>query len=389
MPIFNSRTLFGVGALSLGAWSFSAPLMMEDMFDGYVVAREISIRAPATGKLNWEAGAGNVFDEGQVLGKIADAHDDATALIWQISSLQEVSLQLGRNGNDLVRFRLGFLEEKLAVVRAELGILEHDLGEAVRKRENAARLSKSGATSKEELRTREAHAARLQLEVSAKRGAVRQAEIEAEAARGGSFISEGYNDVPYSVQRKIDIDLRIGELEGQLRRFNSTRRDAGTAAQILSPLPGKLSALKAAKGQPVAKGDEIATFYDCGSLSVVMDLPSRDFEGLEVGQDMVLKLAGIAAPIAATVERIEAAVNAGQAGAGRDTDRVSVEIASADLSRACPVGRRTEISFSRPTSTVGTWFSQVYAMLGLTPAYADGNALPVEAGKAAAAAPRA
>lgn len=368
MKIWNGRILFGAGALSLGAWSISAPLLAPDKYLGTITSHQISIRAPLSGTMLWNDKDIGRFQQGEVIGQVSAEAGETDAIEPQIQALQEISDRLGQNSTEITRFRVSLMEEKLTAAKVDLDLIQHDLSEASRKRDITASLARSGVSSKESVRSGDATVQRLRLEVLAKQSAIRQSEIEIAAARKGSFIGDGYNDVPYAVQRKLDVDLRINELVSEVRRANNA---ATSGSRIAMPFNGAVAVLGAVKGQSVSKGDEIAKVFDCSSLSVSIDLPASETTRLSPGDDVKLEISGQAGTIGARVERVGDKPDGVPSAVNAQANRISVDLHSQELTQLCPVGRSVAIALSSRPGPVTAWLRPVFNMFVSNPAYAS------------------
>jgi multidrug resistance efflux pump len=362
MYFFGGRALFGVSALSLGIWSFSAPLMAPKVYSGSIVSEHISLRAADSGIVAWSFDDRRPVRAGQAVASIARPAAAQGGLAERMNTLRSLSDSLGRSAEELVRSRVEFLDQKLAAAKMEASILELDLQEAARRHRQAEGLARRGVSSAEDASTKAVNEQRLALQLELKRNAIAQAETELTAARHGSFISEGYNDVPYSLQRKLDVDLRIAEIAGQAG-------DAGGAAQIVSPVNGILERLEAVNGQAIAKGDELARFYDCDRLSVAVTMTSKELSDLSEHHLATLSFTGSADFFRADIIKAVAAHPVGGPSGAGEQQQLSLRISSPELARRCPIGQQVSVSFDTHSLDQDRWYDRLYAMVSGSPGH--------------------
>jgi multidrug resistance efflux pump len=119
------------------------------------------------------------------------------------------------------------------------------------------------------------------------------------------YLDAGANDVPYSLQRIDEIDLRLADIE----RARTERAAAVTALdmrlkaeerrlQHMSEADLDLSAdgmvwkLGASNGERIEAGDTLAQVIDCGASFIVASIPQRQFSSVQVGSTARFRLSG-------------------------------------------------------------------------------------------------
>src|SRR5437762_5584990 len=129
--------------------------------------------------------------------------------------------------------------------------------------------------------------------------------VELEAARGGTYLGDNYNDVPSSVQRARELAVRIDETKAildQLRQKEETlatqlaaergRLLTRSKAVVAAPIDGNLWTVQAAAGEYVRKGQELFTVVDCSTVVVTASVSERDFNELRLGEPARFRVSG-------------------------------------------------------------------------------------------------
>ena len=196
--------------------------------------------------------------------------------------------------------------------------------------------------------------------------------IEAAAAEAGTFVQEGWNDVPYSQQRLDEITLKRAALATERRRTASERtalvrqitveRQLIAARETFSPVAASAGVIwkqSGAVGETVVPGDVLVQMVDCEARFVEVTLAERHFGDIAPGDVAWVRLKGGGEAVSARVTavlgagakfdhpRLAASVNE----AKTNQLRVLVSLRGAGIDGEpgdfCHVGRTAEVRFER------------------------------------------
>ncbi|MEE8456079.1 MAG: HlyD family efflux transporter periplasmic adaptor subunit [Limibaculum sp.] len=209
-------------------------------------------------------------------------------------------------------------------------------------------------------------------EVSRLRARLERVGIEAGAAAAGTFVREGWNDVPYSQQRLDGIVLKLAALTAERRRTASERtalaRQITVEQQLIAeretfspvaPSAGVIWKQSGAVGETVVPGDVLVQMVDCDARFVEVTLAERHFGDIAPGDAAWVRLKGGGEAVLARVSavlgagakfdhpRLAASVNEVKT----DQLRVLVSLRDAGIDGEpgdfCHVGRTAEVRFER------------------------------------------
>jgi multidrug resistance efflux pump len=188
-------------------------------------------------------------------------------------------------------------------------------------------------------------------------------EVELEAARNGSFVSDSYNDRPSSTQQADELSIRIAELDADLRTRDDRlqrlqqelQREAAryaemAGANLVSPVNGSIWEVLVSPGEEVRRGQDLVRLLDCSGVVVtaavsesvynrlrVNDAASFRFSGDAVDYTgRVMRLSGLAAPLGNLAIQPSALLNGAY--------RVTVAIPEF-TGQSCGVGRTGRVTF--------------------------------------------
>jgi multidrug resistance efflux pump len=191
---------------------------------------------------------------------------------------------------------------------------------------------------------------------------VNEAEVEREALAKGGFVGDAYNDTPNSAQSARELKLKLNSLEAQeiaLARAKA-RLEAEAVRQTAEyarlsrshlelPAAGRVFEAVAARGERVAKGQEILRIVDCASAIVSADVAETVYNRLRIGEKATF------APADGTVPIVGEIVNLTGANAAPGVYAISpaslrkspfyVSIALPQSRPDCAVGRTGTVTF--------------------------------------------
>jgi multidrug resistance efflux pump len=209
-------------------------------------------------------------------------------------------------------------------------------------------------------------------EVARLRARLERVGIEADAAKAGTFVQEGWNDVPYSQQRLDEIVLKLVALASKRRRTTSERtaleRQITVEQQLIAeretfspvaPSAGVIWKQSGAVGETVVPGDVLVQLVDCDARFVEVTLAERHFGDIAPGDAAWIRLRGSSEAVAARVSAVLGA------GAKFDHPRLAASVKEAKPNQLrvlislqgagidgepgafCHVGRTAEVRFDR------------------------------------------
>jgi multidrug resistance efflux pump len=200
-----------------------------------------------------------------------------------------------------------------------------------------------------------------------------RAAAEHEAARRGTYLGDGANNVPYSRQRLDEVrlklmarrsdaaeaEVRTNELTAQLATERTELARLSDAA-VTVPTDGVVWRRLAAEGEGLRGGDPVIGVVDCRALFLTAVLPKRFFSSLKAGDRASAQLLGEGDILPAIVQSVQAAsgAQANSAAAvtpvaetGSDvvvTLAVRAEAVGHRSDNLCQVGQRATVTFKMP-----------------------------------------
>lgn len=165
-------------------------------------------------------------------------------------------------------------------------------------------------------------------------------EIELRGAAGGVFLGEGYNDAPWSEQRRFELEREIAR--AKLDVSEALFEIEATAAQIeaeqarvrkqsdfalKSIVNGLVWERNIRPGGYVERGDRLIRLVDCDSAIVTASVTEETFSRLRVGDTAIFRLYGEAEALPANIIRL------GGAGADGLYDNLAIAPSLAHLER--------------------------------------------------------
>ena len=319
------RLLLGALVIAGTIWIIIGEQMSGASADAFVNARLATVRAPVAGRLTIpERPLGSSVAAGEELGTVADSLADAIRLndLVMEEAIAEAELAAVRARLDTVDGQIEPLSLRLsAYTGARVAEIEARLAHA---RDRLA-LLESGTQVETNLSDLAAGAQlgegsdpRLPgLALTYARERVAVLEIALDAARNGVFLGDGYNDAPYSEQRRAemvtlrdglaaDVDLGSARLVAIKTRIaqEQVRASALGRAALIAPASGVIWEALAADGEVVQRGQDVWRLVDCGSVIVSLSVTESIYNSLQIGDAAVFRLSGDGRSFPATVLRL-------------------------------------------------------------------------------------
>jgi hypothetical protein len=207
--------------------------------------------------------------------------------------------------------------------------------------------------------------------------------VELDSARGGIFLRDGANDVPYSQQQRDRLLLRRQELETELFQEQSKADRLAVAIteegqrlhrvghhDLELPADHVVWSLGASPGSTVVEGQFVLDLADCAHRFVAVELPAREFERIKTNDRAAVRLIGSDTWTTGQVRQVRGsaaraddrllAAQVPKPGIGSITVEVGLpdEDQSGDHSNFCGIGRLAEVRFPRSTVELPKVMSQ-------------------------------
>ena len=364
------------------------------------------VRAPFEGRITRaSARAGEaVGADTRLLAVVADTRDDRhledlrarrdvlegqlAAIVQQRHALQENAARMQAR---LERYRthtLSRLKAKRRELVAELAGARAEAEQAAEAAGRSDQLVGKGYVSENDHARRKASARSAAARMETLRARIEGVDVEIAAVESGTFVRDGFNDVPYSQQQADAIDLRLNDLTREEARLKAerdglsrqlaaeTRRIART--ELFQPRAAVNGVVWRASGQPgetVAPGQLVMQVADCQARFLEVPVDESAFDAIAPGDVAHVELDGSSRTFEA---RVTARRGAGARAFGQDLAaevagdqagrlRVLVSLEGAALDRApdafCHIGRTAEVHF--PSDTLGTGERMLEKVAGL------------------------
>jgi len=329
------RVTIGSAVLAAGLYLVFGEHLAGVSADATINARLATIRAPISGELSFAVDRiGTVVGSNERLGEINDRRAD-TSRISELSlrrdqlfaEIEEVRSRrraveaarkvLTTQVTAYKRGRIAQLQARIDEAEAQIDVAEAQEREAHQALKRARALRKRSVATAASLDKAEAayKVAVKQREAARQRKAF--LEVELSAARQGTYLGDSYNDAPYSWQQIKRLDLRLNELDAQLkslqqRRAQITDQLANTRvrisrmshADLRAPVNGIVWDFLANSGETVSKGQDLLRVVDCDSAVISASVSERLFNRLRRGDAAQFRLLGGDRAYEATVARL-------------------------------------------------------------------------------------
>lgn len=381
------RLVIGAIIILAGLFVIVGEQMAGVSSNAVINAQVLILRAPIDGEVNMQVKTlGTRVNPTQLLATLSDPRPDEVRLVdlqrearritIELERLQALTKQLGpireafaRQAADYAKGRVSQLETRLGEATATLDAVQARLRDSEAAFRRAAELARSGTVSgAEQSRTRAAFEVTSQ-DVEGARQRIEYLKIELAAARNGTFLGDSYNDTPYSQQRLRETELRLSELETEIRERSErlvalteqvaeerVRAARFREARILSPTTGILWELMSGGGEYVRRAQDIMRIVDCTTTIVTASVRESLYNRLQVGEPVQFRLLGdskiydgviarLAGSGAETIYR-SLAIGPSQEHLKRFDVAISSPALSADPQTACAVGRTGRVVFS-------------------------------------------
>jgi multidrug resistance efflux pump len=281
--------------------------------EAVVNSRLITVRAPISGNILASASLepGMAFRAGATLLSVKNPNLDRSnldnlnrtveTLSIDVASLRAKAAVLKHHKTELVAQVQQFRDGRIETLERAVNALSAQIAAAVAQHDEAAKvLARARILFDKKVTTEANFDSALRDESVAAQNVSRleqqrqAAEIELAAARQGTFIADGYNDIPQAEQRSLDVELQLADVEARLSGTvkelaaakqaaaqEDERTQALSLAAIRPNVSGRIWEMMTAPGEHVIAGQVLMRLLDCVSESV--------FEKLAIGQRATFK----------------------------------------------------------------------------------------------------
>ncbi|MCT4370379.1 HlyD family efflux transporter periplasmic adaptor subunit [Yangia mangrovi] len=386
-----TRLIIGITAILVTLWVIIGEQMTAASANAVVNAPVVTLRSPIAGDLELQSHAlGARLSQNELLAAVTNTRVDTVRLAdlqleldrldagtnrmqAQIAALSRDRDALAQRTEVFTKARLAELEAKLTEAQVRQQLLQ--AGDA-----GAGATALADAVTAEESR-RPGAPTTSALALSHARERVQTLLAARDALREGVFLGDGYNDAPFSEQRRIQLDAQIAELgltrtevglqrAALERRIARARQTQGMEARSELRAPGAnmlyWETLQA-DAVTVQRGDPILRVVDCGQSIITLSVTERVFNTLRVGQDASFRFSGQSKLYPATVGRLAGSgartvyQNLAIAPSEKHLERYDVSLLvpelNTDTELGCAIGRTGRAFFDgRPLDLFRGWF---------------------------------
>ena len=396
-PVLTRRVIKTVAALALVialGWVPLRRLFVITSAEATVNARVITLQAPIDGQIvDWRShsSVGTTLKSGDVILRIENSRADrsrldelrrnrSTLVIQRQASAEHLSALESERAEQLVLFKT-FSQYRIAHIEARRNEILAD-GEAAKARLEASNASlqrmstlyKRGIQSQvsydDIVREQKVNAAAL----TASERRLQATEIELAAARVGTFVADGFNDIPRSAQRASELKQQIAEIRvniaDQDRRLasmqpqieeESKRYQTMSVATMTSPTDGQIWEMLTSPGEDIHSGQPLMRVLDCKATVVTAGVSEANFNKIQVGSKATFRLRGGGEEMPGRViglyglASVSANLAINQGSLAREPYHVTVEVPALATAGTCQIGRTGIVTFdtsavAKPTS---------------------------------------
>jgi len=354
-----------------------------------VNARVTTLSAPVAGQVSLQdVQVGTSVKAGRVLGQVTNRHftSELPAIRAEVDASRErieafkdqrntLKAQILRLNQEVVRYQDAYLDRlnlQVAAANHELAALASRRKQLDQQLARVEKLFSRGAVTEARFEESAADRDEMAARYRAHQDTVKRLKREMEAARNGVFLGDGFNNIPYSAQRRDEVELRLADLKkqiadarGHLRTLRGAQEVALTRQQnqgmgvIQTPTPGYVWGIRATSGNTVARNEPVVSIVDCRSVFVDVTLPQARTDDVTIGQTATVRVLNTDRVVTGRVIAVRGARTVPENLAlengylGRDLDDIQVLVRFPERSdppfnhRFCNVGQRAVVNFDR------------------------------------------
>ncbi|WP_316204731.1 HlyD family secretion protein [Bradyrhizobium sp. SZCCHNS3004] len=381
------RIIIGVLLLAGGLYILIGEHFAGTSGDATVNARLYVVRAPIEGRVTLAVtNIGARVNTGELIAEIVDDRFDTTRLLnlererdeqkialkripAQRSALEQSRAAFKTQSTDYKTGRVRQIEARIAEAKAaqDAAAARLKLADATFARANE--LKERGVQTVANLDQASSSLDVAKQDVESAKQRTNYFETELSSAQSGVFIGDSYNDVPFSMQRIRDLDLRLAELavdeqqiQARLAQYEQqidaehVRINRLTSATLKARVPGMAWDFLVDDGEYARRGQDLVKLVDCNSLVVTASVPETLYDSLTIGVPVQFRLFGDDRIFDGTVTRLGGSgasqlyANLAVGPTPQHLQRFDVTVAVPDLAKqpdlSCAIGRTGRVIFT-------------------------------------------
>ena len=395
--------------IAMSVWAFAPYVAYRVSSSAFINSEMMRVTAPISGYLSNDLPQkGEIVSNPTHLTLINSYNADRRRLLdlEGRKNLAEERAQLAESQLKEVAKLDKELEQRMEAYRqGMIGRLGHEIKEAEAEKEGCLAevghrreigrrmkgLAEKGSTS--QIRSAEALAKQEETATRCQMAAARIERLKSElsALKGGVYLRDATNDVPYSQQQRERLFLRKQELETEAKQQGALaeelkaeiveeRRRVDNLAKYDLTLPKDhvVWSMPASPGSVVSEGQTVLDLADCDRRFVAVELPESQFEEIKPGDKASVRLIGsndwtegVVRQVRGSAARADDRLLAAQvpaAARGNITVEVSLppNVLEAGRRNYCDIGRLAEVRFQRNApafmESVGNFFHSITSL---------------------------
>lgn len=314
------RIGLGLFLLALFGYAMIPGVFFSRASVGRVNADLVTLRAPIDGQISFgDAKIGARVTRGQTLAvlrdpperdvRLANLRAQGAALTDRIGGLDQqlTALEpfLQRLGGDSRNFRsavIGNLTAQVAEAEARVRQSEANARLLDAQFRRIEPLAEKGYASRADFDRRRAEADVAQADLAAQRKTLDRLRQEREAAERGIYLTDSYNNAPYSQQRRDEVELQRlnlanrkteleaerAQIERQIEAEQRRRQQVGEAV-IIAPVDGVLWRQLESEGATIGTSAPLLQIADCSRIFFEVLRDRRADEVLSIGDSAMVE----------------------------------------------------------------------------------------------------
>lgn len=314
------KSLVGAGLIAAIGWFPLTRVLQVSSSEAVINARFVVLRAPIQGVVRGvtdHIAIGQIVHNGDVPVTVVNDRAERGALL---STERELSLlrsdletltkqrdnytnmrdTLSAKFDDFVNNRTKVLELQHDANVAKLESANIHLNTTLKAKQRIDALAAKEIVRMFEVEEQVYQLARATENVAASNAQLETTKAELLALKQKSFIGDGYNDIPRTLQRVDDIDMSLMSMSSEIEKVTTRismmekileKEQADyklrSEAQITAPRTGQIWDLLTTTGETVNQGQDIMKILDCSNLIVTSKVDESTFNRLNMGMPVV------------------------------------------------------------------------------------------------------
>jgi multidrug resistance efflux pump len=337
------RVGLGMGVLCVSGWVLFSWLISPSIWSitssqALVNARIMTLYSPIEGTIAAPPPAvGKAVSSGSYLVEItnprvdnskhAELKTEAAAISERVAALkkqhevlQTLKDKLADSARRYQAAAIRRLEKQVEEAKSTAASADAFLQQRRYKKDQMSKLySERGGVSQSEMVTAKLAAEAAQNKAEQAHSAVHRLTDALESVRKGNYIGpgDGRNDVPYSVQRMHDIDIRQQDIQAKIQEFEAhsaqiqkqlriedERVERQGRCELKAPIDGVVWRRPLAAGATVTRQAPVLELLDASDIFVDALVSEKHFGDIRPGDKVVVRLIGSHAEVAGTVRDV-------------------------------------------------------------------------------------